>query len=237
MKIHIGTKHFYPDLEKLMNPDEKWACLTCPKVCLSKTSIVYHLLHTHKAIAEHILEKDLLQHPDKNPKGEMDFKHSERSTASKKANDRPLRNASTLNVKYRESDEDEWTPEKSKNESKSISSKTESIRKSKNESKLNSSKTESIRKSKNEISKTEVDIHCSLCDVKSSNKRNLKRHTATIHYKELLLEKFGNVENKCGDCGNRFEKKSGFLAHIANSHDALNWLSAFEISQPQNVKV
>jgi hypothetical protein len=56
--------HYRSDLAKMMALDstnQEWRCLHCSVVYPSEKSMVYHLLATHSAIAEHIPTKDSVE--------------------------------------------------------------------------------------------------------------------------------------------------------------------------------
>jgi hypothetical protein len=99
-------------LEKLADStNEKWNCLSCSKVFSTEKSLVYHLITTHKAIAEHIPAKDSkeIQKPTTHQKVQIVFKRKKKLVLKKNIqSEQPKINVS----EETSSNEEDFNPEK-----------------------------------------------------------------------------------------------------------------------------
>jgi uncharacterized protein YjbI with pentapeptide repeats len=240
--------HYRSDLTKLMkmekstdSTNEKWNCLSCSKVFSTEKSLIYHLISTHKAIAEHIPAKDSkeIQRPAKHQKVQIVFKRKKKLALKKNIqSDLPKINVSDESS----SNEEDFNPEKA-GTSKSISSKPKikvSDETSSDEDDLNQEKDGSSQKISSKQNVDEKDeFRCNVCNGKNSNKRNLLRHMALIHFRQELLKMFKKTQiNKSQNDLSQYDlvqinKSQNDISQINKNQNDLsqNDLSQDDISQ------
>ena len=73
--------------------------------------------------------------------------------------------------------------------------------------------------------------HCSLCDKTTKNQNLLDLHLIAIHYKQELLERYGNPHNTCQFCNKQFQNVDAFAFHIGKDHDLLKLIKEQENSE------
>ena len=67
-----------------------------------------------------------------------------------------------------------------------------------------------------------ADLHqCSLCEKTTKNQNLLDLHLIAIHYKQELLQKYGNSSLTCEFCNKSFQNVDAFAFHIGKDHDLL----------------
>ena len=202
--------HYRSDLTKLMkhekstdSTNEKWNCLSCSKVFSTEKSLIYHLISTHKAIAEHIPAKDSkeIQRSAKHQKVQIVFKRKKKLALKKNIQSEQ----SKINVSNESSsNEEDFNPEEAGGTITSMSSKpkmkvsdeTSSDETSSDEDDFNQEKATTSQKISSKQKVEEKDeFRCNVCNGKNSNKRNLLRHMALIHFRQELLKRFKKTQN------------------------------------------
>jgi hypothetical protein len=242
--------HYRSVLTKLMKHEkstdsstEKWNCLSCSKVFSTEKSLIYHLISSHKAIAEHIPAKDSkqIQRTAKHQKVQIIFKRKKKLVLKKNIqSEQPKINVS----EETSSNEDDFNPEKAAGTSKSMSSKPKikvSDETSSDEDDFNKEKAGSIKSISFKQKVDEKDeFRCNVCNGKNSNKRNLLRHMALVHFRQELLKRFKKTQiNKSQDDISQNDlSQISQISQINKSQDGLsqtnksqNGISQKDISQ------
>ena len=101
-----------------------------------------------------------------------------------------------------------------------------------------SSKQETFASSEDEILSSPVSMEnmselyqCSLCDKTTKNQNLLDLHLIAIHYKQELLQRYGNPQNSCQFCNKIFQNVDAFTFHIGKDHDLLKVIIEQENSE------